>query len=130
MTRLRQKQSEDARKNIQKRDCVNLMSCLSVNKPSKPSFDTLQMETKVRRLVQSGSTNKGVQYFAEGMWAHEWLNISRSRLIFLTLEEEDMLIQIFDKNGDIVRSISLKNTLKLTLKVNKDVDHSRYELGQ
>ena len=37
----------------------------------------MKMETRVRRLVQSGSNNKSVPYFAEGMWAHEWLNISR-----------------------------------------------------
>ena len=125
MTRLRQKQSEDARQNIQKGDCHNFKSCFSIRKPNTPSLDSLQMETRVRRLVQSGSNNKSVPYFAEGMWAHEWLNISRTRLIFVSLEEKEMSIDIFDKKGDIVRTISLKNTSKLTLKVNKDIDHYR-----
>ena len=125
MTRMRQKQSEDARKNIQQKDCLNLMKLLSVPNKSNDSLSKLDMETKVKRLIKSGSTEKPIQYFAEGMWAHEWLNISRSRLVFLVLEEKQKAIQVFDKKGDMVRSLSLLNVIKLTVKVNKDVENSR-----
>ena len=125
MTRIRQKQSEDARKNIQQRDCINLMKFLSAPKEHNVSLSKLEMETKVKRLVKSGSAEKPTQYFAEGIWAHEWLNISRSRLVFLVLEEKEKAIQVFDKKGDIVRSMSLLNVSKLTVKVNKDIEHTR-----
>ena len=125
MIRLRQKRSEEARKNKKQKDCVNLIGCASVKHGSDCSLDKLQMEGIERRLVRSSSTKKPVEYIANGMWAHEWLNISHSRPIFLTLEDEEKSIQVFDRKGDVLRSIYLRNTSKLTLKVNKDVDHSR-----
>ena len=124
MTRLRQKQSEDARKNIQQKDCISLMNCLSAPKENDVSKNELHMETKVKRLVKSGSAN-ATQYFAEGIWAQEWLNASNSRLVFIVLEETQKAIQVFGKKGEILRSIPISNTTKLTVKVNKDIEHSR-----
>ena len=89
------------------------------------SSDRLKMDTTVKRLVQSSSPDKPFQYYTEGMWAHEWLNISHSRLVFVSLEEKENCIHVFDKKGDVVRSISLAKTTKLTIKVNKDIDHLR-----
>ena len=83
------------------------------------------METTIKKLVQTGTTEKPFQYVAVGMWVHEWLSTSHSRLVFLTLEDKERVIQVFDKKGDIVRSIPLKNTSKLIIKVNKDVHHYR-----
>ena len=125
MTRLRQRQSEDARKNIQKNDCVSFIGCMGNKNNGHLSSDRLKMDTTVKRLVQSSSSDKPFQYYTEGMWAHEWLNISHSRLVFVSLEEKENSIHVFDKKGDIVRSISLAKTTKLTIKVNKDIDHLR-----
>ena len=125
MTRLRQKQSEDARKNIQQKDCISLINCLSLPRENDVSKHELQMETKVKRLVKSGSSESASQYFAEGMWAQEWLNASHSRLVFIVLEKTQKAIQVFGRKGEIVRSISLSNVTKLTVKVNKDIEHSR-----
>ena len=125
MIRQRQKQAEEARKNVRKTDCATLIGCISIKQENNLSLDKLQMETTVRRLVQTGTMEKPFQHFVDGMWVHEWLNISHSRLVFLTLDAKEKLIQVFDKKGDIVRTISLKNASKLTLKVNKDLNHSR-----
>ena len=125
MTRLRQRQSEDARKNIQKNDCVSLIGCMGNKNNGHLSSERLKMDTTVKRLVQSSSSEKPFQYYTEGMWAHEWLNISHSRLVFVSLEERENCIHVFDKKGDVVRSISLAKTTKLTIKVNKDIDHLR-----
>ena len=125
MTRLRQKQSEDARKNIQQKDCISLMNCLSIPKENNVSKNELRMETKVKRLVKSGSADNATQYFAEGIWAQEWLNASNSTLVFIVLEETQKAIQVFGKKGEFLRSISISNTTKLTVKVNKDIEHSR-----
>ena len=126
MTRLRQKQSEEARKNIQQKDCISFMNCLSTKSDVNVTKNELQTDTKVKRLIKSGSAEKSKQFFAEGMWAQEWLNVSRSRLVFVVLaEEEQKAIQVFDKKSDLIRSISLKNTTKLKVKVNKDIEHSR-----
>ena len=83
------------------------------------------METKVKRLVKAGATENATQYFAEGIWVHEWLNASNSRLVFIVLEETQKAIQVFGKKGEILRSIPISNITKLTVKVNKDIEHSR-----
>ena len=101
------------------------MGCIQSKQTNNSSLEKLQMETTIKKLVQTGTTEKPFQYVAVGMWVQEWLSTSHSRLVFLTLEDKERVIQVFDKKGDIVRSIPLKNTSKLIIKVNKDVHHSR-----
>ena len=48
MTRLRQKQSEEARKNIQQKDCISFMNCLSTKTDINVTKNELQSETKVK----------------------------------------------------------------------------------
>ena len=125
MIKLRRKQSEEAKKNENPKDCVNLIGCTSDRYASTYSLEKLKINGVVQGIVKSGSTNETLEHFVNGMWLHEWLGTSHSRRIFLTLETENQTIHTFDKKGEALRSISLKNVYRLVLKVNKDADHCK-----
>ena len=125
MIKLRRKHSEEAKKNENPKDCVNLVACTSGRYASTYSLEKLKVNGIVQGIVKSGSTSEPLEHFVNGMWLHEWLGTSHSRRIFLALETEDQTIHAFDKKGDVLRSISLKNVYRLVLKVNKDTDHCK-----
>ena len=125
MIKLRRKHSEEAKKNENPKDCVNLIACTSDRYASTYSLEKLKVNGIVQGIVKSGSTSETAERFVNGMWLHEWLGTFHSRRIFLTLETEEQTIRAFDQKGEVLRSISLKDVYRLVLKVNKDTDHCK-----
>lgn len=124
MMRLRQKHSEDAKRN-KKQGYVEFIKSAT----TWPHVNGLTDKKRMAQLniaTQMNSSKEPVKFLSNVLWAHEWLDSSHSRPVLLKLETvEDKTIQVLDSHDDLLRSISLIHVSKLTIQINKDTDHSK-----
>ena len=122
MIRIRQKQSKEARKYKNQGDSVSFVGCTSAKHGAYCRLNKLH---KGGNEVQSSSTIDESSCNDNGIWAQEWLSISHSRPVLVTLEDEDTSLKVFNKKGEVLSSIHFENASKLTIKLNKDVESCR-----